>query len=117
MHQAKILGRKRVADLMRPGVEGMTFQARLHPDRLDLLPKMLLGIAEDVLRHGVCQGVIRLIVDRNVRQLRGSFTIMHSGSGAAVSWGISLGDRDMRHPCFMHSMPKALARRVHFCEA
>src|SRR5712692_4299373 len=45
MHQAKVLGRKGVADLMRPGVEGMALNARLHPDRVDLLPKMLLGIA------------------------------------------------------------------------
>ena len=85
MTKAKVLGRKRVAHLMRPGVEGMAFKARLYPDRTDLLPKMLLGIADDVRSHFVSQGVVRLIVDRNVHQSRCSFTLMYAGSGAAVS--------------------------------
>src|SRR2546425_7119845 len=68
MHQAKVLGRKCVAHLMRPRIEGMALNARLHPDCVDLLPKMLLGIAEDVLCHCLSQGVVRLIVDRNIHQ-------------------------------------------------
>src|SRR4030095_9501734 len=63
MTKAKVLGRKRVPHLMRPGVKGMAFNARLHPDRADLLPKMLLGIADDLLRHVVRQQVVRFILD------------------------------------------------------
>src|SRR5882762_10008402 len=43
----------------------MALQTLLHSDRADLVPKMLMGIAEDVLPHGVRQGVGRLILDRN----------------------------------------------------
>ena len=48
---------------MRSSIEGMALNARLHPDRADLLPKMLLGIADDLLRHFVSQRVFSLIVD------------------------------------------------------
>src|SRR5574341_32492 len=99
MYKAKVLGRKRVADLMRPGIEGMAFQASLDPDRVDLLAKMILGIASDLLSHFFRQIVFSLIVNRNVRQLRCSFTIMHSRSGAAVSDFITPRDRQMRHVC------------------
>jgi hypothetical protein len=44
----------------------MTLQARLHPNGANHVPKMLLGIAEDFLRHGVSQGIVRVIMDRNV---------------------------------------------------
>src|SRR5262245_53401399 len=38
MTQAKILREKGVPDLPRPCIQGMAFNARLHPDRADLLP-------------------------------------------------------------------------------
>src|SRR5262245_37071410 len=60
---------------MGPGIQGMAFQARLHPDRAHGLPKLLLGIASDLLRHFVSQSVFSLIVDRNVRQSRCSFLL------------------------------------------
>jgi hypothetical protein len=40
----------------------MALDAILHPDRADLFPKMLLGIAGDLLRYFVSQGVFSLIV-------------------------------------------------------
>jgi len=49
MPQAKVLGGKRVAHFMRPRIEGMACNARLHPNRTDLLPKMLMRIAYDLL--------------------------------------------------------------------
>jgi len=67
MIKAKVLGGKRVPHFTRPRIEGMAFNARLHPDRADLLPKMLLGIADDLLGHGVRQRVVRLIVDGDAR--------------------------------------------------
>src|SRR5438093_12155306 len=67
MTKAKVLGRKRVPHLMRPGVKGMALNARLHPDRTDLLPKMLLRIADDVLHHVVRQRIVRFIVDGDAR--------------------------------------------------
>src|SRR5438093_13125044 len=89
MTKTQVLGRKCVADLMRPGVEGMAFKARLYPDRTDLLPKMLLGIADDLRSHFVSQGVFRLIVDRNVRQSRCSSTIMPCGGVATLRRGMA----------------------------
>src|SRR5712691_3943846 len=67
MHKAKVLGRKRVPHLMRPGVKGMARNASLHADRPDLLSKMLLGIADDLLGHCLSQGVVRFILDRDAR--------------------------------------------------
>src|SRR6266571_54783 len=67
MTKAKVLGRKRITYLMRPGVEGMALNTILHPNRTDLFPKMLLGIAEDVLHHVVRQQVVRFIVDGDAR--------------------------------------------------
>jgi len=66
MTHAKVLGGKRVPHLTRPRIQGMALKARLHPNRVDLLPKMVVGIADNVLRHVVSQRVVRLIVDRNV---------------------------------------------------
>ena len=65
--QSQSPGGKRVAHFTRPRIEGMAIKARLHPDRVDLLPKMLLGIAEDVLHDVVRQQVVRFIVDGNTR--------------------------------------------------
>src|SRR6266853_2737044 len=67
MHKAKILGRKGVTHLMRPHIEGMAFNARLHPNRTDLLPKMLMGVADDLLGHCLSQRVVRFILDRDAR--------------------------------------------------
>jgi hypothetical protein len=53
MTKAKVLGKKRVAHFTRPRIEGMALNANLHPNRTDLLPKMLLGIADDLLGHVV----------------------------------------------------------------
>src|SRR5713101_5572419 len=61
--QAEVIWRKSVTHLTRPRVEGMALNAILHPDRADLFPKVLLGIANDLLRHFVSQGVFSLIVD------------------------------------------------------
>src|SRR5215471_9397657 len=44
----------------------MALQTRLHSNRANHVPKMLLGIAEDVLRHCLSQGIVRVIMDRNV---------------------------------------------------
>src|SRR5438445_4681731 len=66
MNQAKILGEKRVPYFPRPRIEDMACNAKLHPNGADLFPTMLLRIAEDVLRHGVRQWVVGLMVDRNV---------------------------------------------------
>src|SRR2546425_6013770 len=66
MTQAKVLGEKRVPHLTCPRIQGMAGNARLHPNRTDLLSKMVVGIAENVLRHVVRQGVVRLIVNRNI---------------------------------------------------
>jgi hypothetical protein len=63
MKQAKILGEKRVPHLTRPRIQGMACNSRLHPNRADLFPKMVVGIADDLLRHVVSQRVVRLIVD------------------------------------------------------
>src|SRR5439155_4400601 len=54
-----------VPHLTRARVEDMALQALLYPDRADHVPKMLLGIVENVLTHGVRQGVGRLIFDRD----------------------------------------------------
>src|SRR5262249_5493052 len=76
MTKAKVLGRKRVPYFMCTGIQGMTFQTSLHPNRVHgLLSKLLLGIADDLRRHFVSQGVVGLIVDRNVRQSRYSFLL------------------------------------------
>jgi hypothetical protein len=45
----------------------MAFNARLHPDRADLLTKMLLGIADDVVHHVVRQRIVRFIMDGDTR--------------------------------------------------
>src|SRR5712691_3649803 len=76
---------------MRSSIEGMALNASLHPDRTDLLPKMLLGIADDVRSHFVSQGVLSLIVDRNVRQSRCSSTIMPCGGVATLSHSMAHG--------------------------
>jgi hypothetical protein len=52
---------------MRPGVKGMALKPRLHPNRTDLFPKMLLGITDDLLRHVVRQRIVRFIVDGDTR--------------------------------------------------
>jgi hypothetical protein len=65
MHQAKVLGEKRVPYLTRPRIQGMALNARLHPNRADLFPEMFVGIADDVLRHVVGQSVFGFIVDRD----------------------------------------------------
>jgi hypothetical protein len=52
---------------MRPGVKGMALKPRLHPNRTDLLPKMLLRIADDLLGHVVRQRVVCLILDGDTR--------------------------------------------------
>jgi hypothetical protein len=49
MTQAKILGGKCVAHFPCPRIQGMAVNARLYSDRADFLPKMLLGIAYDLL--------------------------------------------------------------------
>src|SRR5262245_45724875 len=46
--QAKILREKCVPYLPRPRIQGMALQTSLHPNRTDLLPKMLLGIADNL---------------------------------------------------------------------
>jgi len=51
---------------MRPCIQRMALQARLHPNRENRFPKMLLGIAEDFLRHCLSQRIVRFIMDRNV---------------------------------------------------
>src|SRR5437870_13713226 len=89
MNTSKVLVRRRGAYLVRPSVEGMAFKARLYPDLTDLLPKMLLGIADDLRSHFVSQGVFRLIVDRNVRQSRCSSTIMPCGGVATLRRGMA----------------------------
>src|SRR5438876_10805768 len=66
MTQAKVLGGKRVPHFTRPRIQGMACKARLHPNRVDLLPKMVVGIADNFQGHDVRQGVGRLIMDRNV---------------------------------------------------
>jgi hypothetical protein len=65
--QAKILREKGVPDLPRPCIQGMTFNARLHPNRTHLLPKMLLSVADDLLGHIVRQRIVRFIVDGDTR--------------------------------------------------
>src|SRR6516162_267579 len=45
----------------------MALNARLHPDGADLLPKMLLGIAQDVLHHVVRQRIVCFIMDGDAR--------------------------------------------------
>jgi hypothetical protein len=67
MIQAKILRGKRVAHFTCPRIQGMAFNARLHPNGTDLLPKMLLGIADDLLRHIVRQRIVRFILDGDAR--------------------------------------------------
>src|SRR5207244_8924562 len=65
--QAKVIWGKSITHLTRPCVKGMALDAILHPDRADLFPKMLLGIADDLLRHFISQGVFSLIVDGDAR--------------------------------------------------
>jgi hypothetical protein len=67
MTQAKILREKGVPDLPRSCIQGMALKPRLHPDGADLLPKMLLGIADDLLGHGVRQRIVRFIMDGDTR--------------------------------------------------
>src|SRR5438093_5856137 len=81
MTKAKVLGRKRVPHLMRPGVKGMALNARLHPIRTDLLPEMLLSIPDDVLHHVVRQRIVRFIVDGDTRHGNAP---LPSGHGAAA---------------------------------
>ena len=59
-------GGKRIPHFMRPRIPRMALQTRLHPNRANRVPKMLLGIAEDVLGHGLRQRIVRFIMDRNV---------------------------------------------------
>ena len=99
---------------MRPRVERMAFKARLYPDRADLLPKMLLGIADDVRNHFVSQGIFRLIVDGNVRQSRCSFAYHARWKRGRCGMfhytkGPTYAARRLRH-----SMPKAFTRRDRF---
>src|SRR5215813_454640 len=98
----------------------MAFNASLHPDRTDLLPKMLLGIADDLLRHVVRQRVVRLIMNGDTRHGNaplplGSVAAIWCGHRPAcvprhgrqrliraaswVAWGIAPGDRQRRHVC------------------
>src|SRR5262249_20251863 len=63
INQAEVIWGKSVAHFARPRVKGMAFDAILHPDRAHLFPKMLLGIADDLLRHFVGQSVFSFIMD------------------------------------------------------
>ena len=83
--KAKVLGGKRVAHFTRPRIEGMALKAKLHPDRVDLLPKMLLGIAEDVLRHVVRQQVVRFIVDGDTRHGKAPRPAGHGAARGVIS--------------------------------
>jgi len=67
MTQSKVLGGKSVAHFTCPRIQGMAFNARLHPNRPNLLPKMLLRIADDLLRHVVSQPIVRFILDGDAR--------------------------------------------------
>src|SRR5262245_9432399 len=67
MTQAKILWEKGVPYLPRPRIQGMALQTSLHPNRTDLLPKMLLRIADNLLGYVVCQRVVRLIMNGDAR--------------------------------------------------
>src|SRR6266567_1850031 len=67
MTQAKVLGEKRIPYLTCPRIQGMALDARLHPNRPHLLPKMLLRIADDLLYHVVRQQVVRFILDGDTR--------------------------------------------------
>src|SRR5262249_23845663 len=81
MTQSKVLGGKSVAHLTCPRIQGMAFNARLHPDRAVLLPKMLLGIADDLLHHVVRQQVVRFVMDGDTRHGNAP---LPSGHGAAA---------------------------------
>jgi hypothetical protein len=82
MTQAKVLGEKGVPYLMCPRIQGMALQTSLHPNRTDLLPKMLLGIADNVLRHVVRQRVVRVILDGNTRHGNAPLALGHG----AAAW-------------------------------
>src|SRR5262249_47241773 len=84
MTQAKILPEKGVPDFPRPRIQGMALQTSLHPNRTDLLPKMLLGIADNLLGYVVCQRVVRLIMDGDTRHGNAP---LPAGHGAAAVGG------------------------------
>jgi hypothetical protein len=48
-------------------IEGMALQTSLHPNSTDLLPKMLLGIPDDLLGYVVRQRVVCLIMNGDAR--------------------------------------------------
>src|SRR5262249_25092153 len=103
MTKAKVLGRKRVPYFMCTGIQGMALNTRLHPDRTDLFPKIFLGIADDLRSHFVSQGVVGLIVDRNVRQSRYSFLLsrtLETGPLCHVSSHEGTGICDTYAPAF-----------------
>jgi len=54
MTQAKVLRKKRIPYFPRPRIQGMARNARLHPNRPHLLPKMLMRIADDLLGDVIC---------------------------------------------------------------
>ena len=60
----------------------MACNASLHSDRADLLPKMLLSIADDVLHHVVRQRVIRFILDGDTRHGNAPLALGHG----AAAW-------------------------------
>src|SRR5262245_10275741 len=61
--QAEIIGGESVPYLTSARIEGMALNAILHPNRAHCLPKVLLGIASNLLRHFVRQGVVSLVLD------------------------------------------------------
>src|SRR5262249_32616463 len=65
--QAEVIWGKSVTYLTGARVEGMALNAILHPDRAHGLPKILLGIASNLLRHFFRQGVFRLVQDSDAR--------------------------------------------------
>src|SRR5262245_39412828 len=78
--QGKIRGGKRGAHFTRPRIQGMAFHARLHADRAYPLPKMLLGIADDLVGHCLSQRVVRFVMDGDTRHGNAP---LPSGHGAA----------------------------------
>jgi hypothetical protein len=67
MTQAKVLWGKSVAHFTCPRIQGMALNARLHPNRMDLLSKMFLSIADNLMGYCLRQWVVRFIMDGDTR--------------------------------------------------
>src|SRR5215813_3268995 len=65
--QAEVIWGKSVTHLTSARVKGMAFNAVLHPNRTHGLPKILLGIASNLLSHFFRQGVFSLVLNSDAR--------------------------------------------------